>query len=111
MKLFPILLDSKEKREHPDWPTSVPWSLIEPHEEQARANHYQTLKRLAERGGLSPLEMQYIIQDRKFVYHNDYTAATAEAVAFISDLLTKRYVHRNEGDLVKVIEQATRPVA
>ena len=30
-----------------------PWALLEPHEAQARANHGgQSLKRLAERGGL-----------------------------------------------------------
>lgn len=36
---------------------SVPWSLVEPFERQAQANHGQSLERLAERGGLSPFEL------------------------------------------------------
>lgn len=35
----------------------VPWEFVAPHEAQAQKNHSQTLKRLAERGGLSPHEM------------------------------------------------------
>lgn len=31
---------------------SIPWDFIAPHEAQALSNHGQTLKRLAERGGL-----------------------------------------------------------
>jgi hypothetical protein len=46
-------------------PRSVPWSLLEPHEQQAKWNHGgQTLKRLAERGGLDPTEMLAVLEDR-----------------------------------------------
>lgn len=45
---------------------SLPWEMIAPHEEQARENHSQTLKRLAERGGLSPTEALAILDDRKY---------------------------------------------
>jgi hypothetical protein len=51
--MFPVL-GSKE---------TVPWSLVEPHRAQAIKNHYQTLERLAQRGGLSWLELEAIIND------------------------------------------------
>lgn len=47
---------------------SIPWGVIDGHERQAQSNHYQTLERLAERGGLAPAEAVAIIEDRKF--HN-----------------------------------------
>jgi hypothetical protein len=40
---------------------SVPWSLVAPHEGQARNNHDQSLDRLAERGGLSPSELWCVV--------------------------------------------------
>jgi hypothetical protein len=43
---------------------AIPWSLIEPHERQAERNQSQTLKRLAERGGLSPCEAVAVIEGR-----------------------------------------------
>lgn len=45
---------------------SIPWSLVGPHELQAQRNHYQTLERLAERGGVDSLEALYIILDEKW---------------------------------------------
>ena len=47
-----------------DLPASVPWSVVAPHEAQAKRNHDQTLERLAERGGLSPEEMWGVCNDR-----------------------------------------------
>lgn len=61
---FPILLDSDTRRKHPHWPVSIPWDLIAPHETQAVKNHAQSLRRLAERGGLSPAEMYVVITDQ-----------------------------------------------
>ena len=46
------------------WPDYVPWALLEPHEARALRNHDQTLKRLAQRSGLSLCEMLAIIEDR-----------------------------------------------
>jgi len=40
---------------------SIPWAMLEPHEEQAQRNHGQSLKRLAERGGLAVSEALDII--------------------------------------------------
>lgn len=46
--LFPILQDEQIR--------AIPWEVLAPHERQAQRNHSQTLRRLAERGGLSPAE-------------------------------------------------------
>lgn len=43
---------------------SIPWGLIAPHERQAEANHYQSLRRLNERGGLGWCEMAAVLEDR-----------------------------------------------
>lgn len=39
-----------------------PWEMIAPHAKQAMTNHGQTLERLAERGGLAPIEALAIIE-------------------------------------------------
>lgn len=43
---------------------SVPWDFIAPHEAQAQRNHGQSLKRLAERGGLSACEALAVAEGR-----------------------------------------------
>lgn len=43
---------------------SIPWAMIAPHERQARENHYQSLERLAVRGGLSATEAVDILSDK-----------------------------------------------
>lgn len=70
---FPILTDYHERRDNPHWPVSVPWDLIAPHEKQAFHNHSQSLRRLAERGGLGVMEMYAVLTDRDFreVVHLD----------------------------------------
>jgi hypothetical protein len=44
--------------------TPIPWDIILPHERQAQKNHYQSLERLAERGGLGLDEAIAILEDR-----------------------------------------------
>lgn len=46
---------------------TIPWEVIAPHERQAMSNHGQTIKRLAERGGLEWTEALAVIEDRKWV--------------------------------------------
>ncbi len=74
---FPIL------RQWPDTgPRFIPWSMIEPHRKQAEYNHCgQTLERLAERGGLSPMELWCALNDRKCaaIYTKEITAEKADA--------------------------------
>lgn len=71
LKRFPVLPSQggraeREMRERMNCPTSVPWAMLAPHEAQALSNHDQTLRRLAERGGLSPMEMICILEDRRW---------------------------------------------
>lgn len=40
------------------------WAMIAPHEAQAQRNHYQTLRRLHARGGLSWCEALAVLEDR-----------------------------------------------
>jgi pyrroloquinoline quinone (PQQ) biosynthesis protein C len=51
-RMFPILSNCRTPRLQ-----EVPWSFVERGRKQAENNHYQTLERLAERGGLSPAEL------------------------------------------------------
>lgn len=72
MKIFPILrgyrLDEKIAglRQHGVQMIviALPWRMIEPHENQARRNHAQSLETLAGRGGLSTCEAVAVLQDR-----------------------------------------------
>lgn len=50
-----VLLSPSDLRKYPDCPKSVPFELL--NEEQAMKNHSQTLDRLNERGGMSPIEI------------------------------------------------------
>lgn len=59
MEEFPILERAGGK-------FTIPWELIAQHEEQALKNHGQTLKRLAERGGLSFCEALAVLEDRQW---------------------------------------------
>lgn len=48
-----------------DAPDYVPWEFVKPHERRAQSNHGgQTLRRLAERGGLSADELVAVLEDR-----------------------------------------------
>lgn len=55
------------------WPKTVPFYLLS--EQWAQHNHYQTLTRLNERGGLSPAEMLANIEHRKWISMDENDAA------------------------------------
>ncbi len=61
-KQFPVLNHEKYK----GCPASIPWSLIEPHAEQAKKNHDQTLEQLAARGGLGAAEIIPILKGKSY---------------------------------------------
>lgn len=63
IRKFPLLLDQCERERYP---SSIPWSVIAPHEHQALRNHDQTLERLAERGGLGPTELLAVLTGKRF---------------------------------------------
>lgn len=56
-KRFPILNPHNRIK-------SIPWDMIEPHRDQAKKNHMQSLERLAERGGLTWDELACVLADR-----------------------------------------------
>lgn len=43
---------------------TVPWAMVAHREDRAMANHGQTLRRLAERGGLDPYELILLLDDK-----------------------------------------------
>lgn len=56
-RLFPILNGEGAK---------IDYQLVADHAEQARKNHYQSVDRLAERGGLSWCELYAVLHNRKW---------------------------------------------
>jgi hypothetical protein len=61
--------------------------MVEPRRKRAMANHFQTLERLAERGGLSPLEMLAVLDDLSF---DDARAKWGDGADSNEDELIKR---------------------
>jgi hypothetical protein len=55
----------------------IPLDIVKPHEKQAIRNHSQTLKRLAERGGLGWIEALCILEDREYDFHTKLTENSA----------------------------------
>jgi hypothetical protein len=70
IRMFPVLWQGSTKHmrelELIDCPRMVPWSLVEPHERQAKRNHDQSLETLASRGGLCPLELCAVLADKPY---------------------------------------------
>lgn len=56
-KLFPILGSGGQK---------IDFGLVAEHGKQAKANHYQSVERLAERGGLSWSELYAVLHDQRW---------------------------------------------
>lgn len=65
---FPILNDPYLR--------AIPWPMIASCEDQARENHYQSLRDLARRGGLSLCEACAVIEGRKWQKMDDDEART-----------------------------------
>ncbi len=51
---------------HSDRTKDIAWEMIASHAEQALLNHSQTLKRLHDRGGLSPSEAVAVLGNRQW---------------------------------------------
>jgi hypothetical protein len=85
-EMFPIL---GHYGKYPEGcPSSIPWAVIAPHEEQARRNHGQTLQRLAERGGLSPAEAVAVLTDQPWRSMPDGPEVAAELNRLIAAAAT-----------------------
>lgn len=75
-RLMPIMRTGK----------SIPFSVL--NEEWAKRNHYQSLDRLAERGGLGPTEALAIIEKRPWHKMDDDKALT-EVMRHVEERTTK----------------------
>jgi len=85
MKTFPILSAFH------GWRKEVPFDFVAPHESQAKRNHYQSLKKLAERGGLSPVELYAVIRGLDWTKENHwlYEMEDSEAENIIDQWLNE----------------------
>lgn len=83
-KMFPVQLENYKRG-------FVPWELVAPHEAQAMQNHGgQTLKRLAERSGLSKLELWAVMHDVRFPWlSSDYHPTDEELDAWFAEIEVK----------------------
>lgn len=75
MVTFPVLHQPGPGRKKKPSLKFIPWKMIEPHREQAKRNHDQTLERLAERGGLDPAELVAVLANRAFQNYDPPEAA------------------------------------
>ncbi len=55
---------------------TVDWQLVHDHGRRAKANHFQTVERLAERGGLSWGELHAVLHNRAWQMMDENTAIT-----------------------------------
>lgn len=90
MLQFPVIEAVRYRRRRrrdpslPAAPRSIPWSLVAAHEAQALRNHYQTVERLAQRGGLSPAELVAVLEDRPWT-----SMAESAAIERLTDLVVE----------------------
>lgn len=97
MRQFPIMIDLKgTKGPCPSW---IPWEAIAPYEGQAKVNHDQTLERLAQRGGLDPVEAFFVMTGRTWGGFPKMTdELEREACAFLDKIVRDRDAVRVERD-------------
>lgn len=88
IKRFPILQHDDEwyiaYRTRVPYPKSIAWAVVAPHEKQAVLNHRQSLQGLANRGGLSPMELYLVMHDLDLREYRHHT--TSEALAWLHTL-------------------------
>lgn len=83
--IFPIMRHWLRREQKDRCPGYIPWKLIEPYDLQAQQNHGgQTLKRLAERGGLDPEEALAVMQQRRYRMGIDDAQAVSDLIDFLN---------------------------
>lgn len=95
-EMFPIL-ESGRYRVPRSYPRAVPWDVVAAHEKQAWHNHSQSLKRLADRGGLGWSELELVLLDQAWdglafslprdeaAYISHETAAADRVMKYLAD--------------------------
>lgn len=83
----------------------IPFDMMLEHEEQCLKNHYQSVQRLAERGGTSYMETYYILHDSKFIHHEpkdmpryEFTAKRAVQAMAYEWIMKKDLLGDNNGN-------------
>lgn len=88
---FPVLRGYSRLEERAPFPRDVPWALLAPHERRAILTHDQTLKRLAERGGLGLDEMAAILVDEDWWrYWRGLEKSPGRAAAIVCRIMRER---------------------
>ncbi len=87
VRKFPIMVDGGTKG---PCPSAIPWEAIAPYEGMALENHQQSLKRLAERGGLGPVEAYFIMHGRTWKNVKVTDELEREACAFLCRVVRER---------------------
>jgi hypothetical protein len=96
MRQFPIMVGYEgTKGPCPSW---IPWEAIAPYEGHAQENHQQSLERLAERGGLSPVEAFFVMTGRRWGGERFTDDLQREACAFLDKTVHDRDAIRVERD-------------
>lgn len=67
---------------------AIPMTLLEPHERQARRNHGQSLQRLAERGGMSPTEILWLVRGLRWGSTRTQPDDEEQLVKWVNDATT-----------------------
>lgn len=98
MKEFPIMTHGLKR----PCPSRIPWDAIAPFEGQAQENHQQTLERLAERGGLDPVEAFFVMTNRTWNNFQMTDEVEKEACAFIEKVVHDRNELVAERDALKL---------
>lgn len=85
-EFFPLLISYWDRREMETLgcPRLIPWVVLLKHEDRALKNHGQSLKRLAERGGLDASETVAILEERPWT-----RMTNVDAVGKLKEFLDK----------------------
>lgn len=83
---FPVLLTAGERARFPDCPLSVRLSPLLAHRRQCWANHGRRLRDLSKAGGLTPVEIVCLLEDRPCPAGRPDEAATAAAAAKLAQI-------------------------
>lgn len=79
---------------------SVPWEFVAPHERQAIVNHEQTLRRLAQRGGLSPKELWCVVHSKRW---RD-GCSDKEALKWLRGVVARRTWEEERADTIEALK-------
>lgn len=98
METFPLMMDEKEWEtlNKINLPKNIPISFVKQFEKQIDNNHYQTIKRLKERGGLCPTELCACIYNIPFHTYWGYKKITSRQKQFALNMISMKLTEFNK---------------